>query len=141
MTGTPLTLDDRDRICADLGHPGCTYNSRLDRTWCACGQATYPGYCVDWELTRNGGPLASWGWPGDATRDQAIAAAARAYVRVRDLHHNDGPRLSSLRAAHDALVDTVHADLIDLPDQTCTACGLEHPGALCGQPTLLEVRP
>lgn len=27
---------------------------------------------------------------------------------------------------------------IDLPDQTCGACGREHPGADCAPPTLLE---
>lgn len=31
-----------------------------------------------------------------------------------------------------------HGPLIDLPDQTCPDCGLEHPGADCQQPDLFE---
>ena len=36
------------------------------------------------------------------------------------------------------VVDAVLGPLVDFPDQTCPACGLEHPGADCPQPTLLE---
>ena len=68
----------------------------------------------------------------------AILRAAYDYVATRDAHQAHGPRLSDLRAAHQRLIDAVHAagPLVDLPDQTCSACGLEHPGADCPQPDL-----
>ena len=71
----------------------------------------------------------------------AILRAAYDYVATRDDHQARGPRLSDLRAAHQRLIDAVHAagPLVDLPDQTCSACGLEHPGADCQQPDLFEV--
>ncbi len=69
----------------------------------------------------------------------AILRAAYDYVATRDDHLAHGPRLSDLRAAHQRLIDAVHANpLVDFPDQTCPACGLEHPGADCGQPDLFE---
>mgnify|MGYP000848958268 FL=1 len=94
--------------------------------------------------------------------DPLILAAAQAHAM--QLHRNtrwdpaDGPRPQTGADWWAVLTDTDRAAavawvmpivaavldayiLIDLPDQTCTACGLEHPGALCGQPTLLEVRP
>ncbi|HVX57389.1 MAG TPA: hypothetical protein VHA37_06680 [Candidatus Saccharimonadales bacterium] len=45
--------------CADLGHPGVTYNPGEDKTWCLCGQVTYPGKpaMVDQHLACCGGPL------------------------------------------------------------------------------------
>ena len=49
----------------------------------------------------------------------AIVAAAYDYVATRDRHQDAGP-------------------LIDFGDQTCPACSLEHPGAECAQPSLLE---
>ena len=70
----------------------------------------------------------------------AILRAAYDYVATRDDHQARGPRLSDLRAAHQRLIDAVHAagPLADLPDQTCAACGLGHPGALCDVPSLLD---
>lgn len=45
--------------CAELGHPGVTFNDWLDRTWCLCGEASYPGRpdTVDQHLACCGGPL------------------------------------------------------------------------------------
>ena len=45
--------------CADLGHPGVTYNPWRDRTWCLCGLCTYEGRppSVDGHLACCGGPL------------------------------------------------------------------------------------
>lgn len=41
--GEPSRTRKRPDLCADHGHPGCTYNVWLDRTWCLCGEFTYPG--------------------------------------------------------------------------------------------------
>ena len=59
-------------------------------------------------------------------------------TRVR--HQAAGPLLSDVKAAHQRLLDAVHAagPLIDFGDQTCPGCGREHPGAECAQPSLLE---
>ena len=43
--------------------------------------------------------------------------------------------IKGVRGAYDR---ATHGPLIDLPDQTCPDCGLEHPGADCGQPDLFE---
>ena len=31
----------RQQLCAEMGHPGTTYNPWSDTTWCACGWVTY----------------------------------------------------------------------------------------------------
>ncbi len=33
-------------------------------------------------------------------------------------------------------IEAIDGPLIDFGDQTCTACGMEHPGGLCAQPDL-----
>lgn len=48
--------------CAEMGHPGVTYNPMQGpngKTWCLCGQVTYPGRTadVDRHLACCGGPL------------------------------------------------------------------------------------
>lgn len=45
--------------CADMGHPGVTYNPNEDKTWCLCGIRVYPGRTasVDQHLACCGGPL------------------------------------------------------------------------------------
>lgn len=48
--------------------------------------------------------------------------------------HQERTRLAS-DVAHG---ERVAAQLVDLPDQTCGACGREHPGADCAPPSLLE---
>lgn len=49
----------RDDLCADMDHPGVTYNPWLDRTWCLCGARTYPGDAVTHpHVACCGGPLA-----------------------------------------------------------------------------------
>ena len=53
-------IDPGARVdCAGLGHPGVTYNNWLDRTWCLCGQVSYPGQSstVAAHLACCGGPL------------------------------------------------------------------------------------
>ena len=50
-TGSPCAvpagntrLDPGKRIeCAELGHRSVTFNEWLDRTWCLCGEMSYPG--------------------------------------------------------------------------------------------------
>lgn len=27
----------RPDLCAEYGHPGCTYHPQMDKTWCLCG--------------------------------------------------------------------------------------------------------
>lgn len=45
--------------CADLGHPGVTYNPLCGRTWCLCGEVTYeePPLTVEQHLACCNGPL------------------------------------------------------------------------------------
>lgn len=49
----------RQQRCAEMGHPGTTYNPWSDTTWCACGWAVYPGVGPDAHkhLACCGGPL------------------------------------------------------------------------------------
>lgn len=51
----PSTQQD----CTELGHPGVTFNSWLDRTWRLCGATSYPGRpaTVDEHLACCGGQL------------------------------------------------------------------------------------
>lgn len=56
-----------------------------------------------------------------------VATAAAAYVHTRDEHQTRGPLLSTLAAAHQALVDAVH-------DTTPAA---DHAAPLPGQEALL----
>ena len=52
-------MADRHELCADMGHPGVTWNEWLNTTWCLCGNVTYPGRepTVDQHLACCGGPL------------------------------------------------------------------------------------
>ena len=59
----PPPVSERPALCASHGHPGHCFNPRADRTWCLCGEVTYSGDRVDWELTRNDGPLSMWRRP------------------------------------------------------------------------------
>ena len=45
--------------CADMGHPGVTWNPLHNRTWCLCGAHTYDGQpaSVDQHLACCHGPL------------------------------------------------------------------------------------
>lgn len=47
----------RPDMCASLGHPGCTYNTQLDTTWCLCGARTHPGNTAVPHVSCCGGPL------------------------------------------------------------------------------------
>lgn len=42
-------MTDRHQLCADMNHPGVTYNPLYNRTWCLCGAvippATAPSAC------------------------------------------------------------------------------------------------
>lgn len=70
------------------------------------------------------------------SHDQSIAQAAREYVRAHQASPHPGMSWA-VRDAHQALIAAVHAEPT-FPDQTCDACGLEHPGAPCPQPSLME---
>lgn len=52
-------MADRSELCADVGHPGVTYNEWENRTWCICGLVIYRGRpsTVDEHLACCGGPL------------------------------------------------------------------------------------
>ncbi|MFV8169854.1 hypothetical protein [Mycolicibacterium peregrinum] len=52
-------MPDRSELCAAMDHPGVTYNSWENRTWCICGLVTYTGRpsTVDQHLACCGGPL------------------------------------------------------------------------------------
>ncbi len=39
----PARYRTRPDLCAEHGHPGVTHNPLHDRTWCLCGDVTYPG--------------------------------------------------------------------------------------------------
>lgn len=56
--------------CADMGHPGVTWNPLYDKTWCLCGEHTYDGKepTVDEHLACCRGPLTE---PTQATQEQA----------------------------------------------------------------------
>jgi hypothetical protein len=50
---------ERARVCAELGHPGATFNPWFGpdgQTWCACGQVTTAGNTAG-HITCCGGPL------------------------------------------------------------------------------------
>lgn len=51
--------DERAQTCADLGHPGATYNPQMDKTWCACGQVIRDGNHFE-HVTCCGGPPDRW---------------------------------------------------------------------------------
>ena len=58
-TNFTLPVERRHELCSALGHPGATYHPQLDRTWCTCGERTYPGSAVDWAHTKHHGVLAT----------------------------------------------------------------------------------
>ena len=50
----------RPDLCPEFGHPGVTYNERMDLTWCLCGAEIYEGNAVETpHLACCGGPLTS----------------------------------------------------------------------------------
>jgi len=56
--GDPPPFYTRPDLCASQGHPGCTYNPWMDKTWCLCGQRVQDGN----QFTHSaccGGPLTS----------------------------------------------------------------------------------
>lgn len=57
LGGTPSPRRTRPDLCAGLGHPGCTYNARMDRTWCLCGAAITDGNTAVPHIACCGGPL------------------------------------------------------------------------------------
>ena len=64
MSEPVMTLEERDRKCAELGHPGVTFNNvpTVNRTWCVCGAVTYPGDHAVHGVACCGGPLNRWGF-------------------------------------------------------------------------------
>lgn len=57
----PMTAKRAD-LCPELGHPGCTYNTAMDLTWCLCGAEIYDGDQAVPHISCCGGPLS-----GDAS--------------------------------------------------------------------------
>jgi hypothetical protein len=47
----------RVELCAEMGHPGCTYNVALERTWCLCGEVQTEGDTSVPHIACCGGPL------------------------------------------------------------------------------------
>lgn len=41
--GNPSRHRTTGELCPLFFHPPATYNTVMDRTWCLCGQKTYPG--------------------------------------------------------------------------------------------------
>lgn len=58
MTTLPIidAAAERAQTCAQLGHPGATYNPLMDKTWCACGAVIRDGDHFE-HVTCCGGPL------------------------------------------------------------------------------------
>ena len=48
----------------------------------------------------------------------------------------DSDRAACMAIARPVVDAVLHRLVVDFPDQTCPACGLEHPGADCQQPDL-----
>lgn len=44
--GEPSRRRSTPELCQYFLHPPVTYNPWIDRSWCLCGQKTYPGECV-----------------------------------------------------------------------------------------------
>jgi hypothetical protein len=55
--GKPSPTRKRPDLCAEQGHPGCTYNAWLDRTWCLCGEVITDGDTSVPHVACCGGPL------------------------------------------------------------------------------------
>ncbi len=49
----------RPDLCEGLGHPGATYNVRMDMTWCLCGASIADGNTAVPHIACCGGPLTS----------------------------------------------------------------------------------
>ena len=47
----------RPDLCPAFGHPGATYNTALDTTWCLCGAVVYQGDQAVPHVACCGGPL------------------------------------------------------------------------------------
>lgn len=55
--GSPSQKRKRPDLCAEHGHPGCTYNSWLHKTWCLCGEVVRDGDTAVQCVSCCGGPL------------------------------------------------------------------------------------
>lgn len=69
----------RPDLCADLDHPGCTYNPIQGKTWCLCGDVIYDGDQAVQCLSCCGGPLSgdpdlAWTWPVTSTSSRPASA-------------------------------------------------------------------
>ena len=51
-----MTLEEQYAKCAELGHPGATFNPWLNKTWCMCGTVVRDGNHHQ-HVTCCGGPL------------------------------------------------------------------------------------
>ena len=70
--GAPATWRYMPEKCADHGHPGHTYNERMGRTWCLCGEKVVDGNTVDFAYLGKDGPL-SQARPVDRAEDDGKA--------------------------------------------------------------------
>jgi len=55
--GSPSPTRKRPDLCAEHGHPGATYNTALDLTWCLCGAEITGGDTTVPHVACCGGPL------------------------------------------------------------------------------------
>jgi hypothetical protein len=55
--GDPSPVRKRPDLCAGQGHPGCTFNAALDKTWCLCGEVVTDGDTAVPHVACCGGPL------------------------------------------------------------------------------------
>jgi hypothetical protein len=55
--GKPSPTRTRPDLCAGMGHPGATYNTRMDMTWCLCGAEIADGDTTVPHIACCGGPL------------------------------------------------------------------------------------
>ncbi len=46
LAGEPSRYRTRPDLCGSFGHPPCTYNPWLDKTWCLCGRTVADGNAV-----------------------------------------------------------------------------------------------
>ena len=68
--------------CPEYGHPGRVYHPQMDRTWCTCGEVTYPGEQVVLAFQHPASPLREW-WDDEA-RDAEVAGYVAAGISVPD---------------------------------------------------------
>ena len=56
----PAPWRTRPDLCPVFGHPGATYNTALNRTWCLCGAVQTPGDTAVPYIADRDGALSEW---------------------------------------------------------------------------------